>query len=75
VGKGGVVRDPALHRSAIEMVFRAAGALNLAPTGLVRSPITGPAGNVEFLALLLPGVAAPGPLEVERLLHDALEIV
>ncbi len=72
VGKGGVVRDPALHRSAIEKVFEAAGALDLAPSNLVRSPITGPAGNVEFLAQLLLGGAAPGALEVEGWLHDVL---
>jgi 23S rRNA (cytidine1920-2'-O)/16S rRNA (cytidine1409-2'-O)-methyltransferase len=72
VGKGGVVRDPALHRSAIERVFGAAGALNLTPAGLVRSPITGPAGNVEFLALLKLGGAVPGALEVESWLHDVL---
>ena len=72
VGKGGVVRDPALHRSAVERVFRAAGALNLAPAGLVRSPVTGPAGNVEFLALLRLGGAVPDALEVESWLHEVL---
>lgn len=55
VGKGGVVRDPALHRSAIRRVLDAAAALHLAPSGLLRSPITGPAGNVEFLAWLRLG--------------------
>ncbi len=61
VGKGGVVRDPALHRAAIRKVLGEAAAANLAPGGLVRSPITGPAGNVEFLAWLR--LAAPVPPE------------
>lgn len=58
VGKGGVVRDPAVHRSVITRVLVAAQALGLAAAGLIRSPITGPAGNVEFLTLLRAGTAA-----------------
>jgi 23S rRNA (cytidine1920-2'-O)/16S rRNA (cytidine1409-2'-O)-methyltransferase len=49
VGKKGVVRDPAVHRQVLEKVTRDAAAHRLAVRGLIRSPITGPAGNVEFL--------------------------
>jgi len=63
VGKGGVVRDPALHRTVIERVLTEATASGLAPAGLIRSPVTGPAGNVEFLAWLRLGGDAP-PAEV-----------
>lgn len=59
VGKGGVVRDPALHRAAILKVLGEAAALDLALGGLIRSPITGPAGNIEFLAWLRLGAPAP----------------
>ena len=59
VGKGGVVREPALHRAVIVKVLDDAAALALAPGGLIRSPITGPAGNVEFLAWLRLGVPLP----------------
>lgn len=52
VGRGGVVRDPALHGDAIAKVLAAATEVRLAPTGLIRSPVIGPAGNVEFLAWL-----------------------
>ncbi len=52
VGKGGVVRDPRLHREVIRKVFAEAAAVGLAPAGLIRSPVIGPAGNVEFLAWL-----------------------
>lgn len=58
VGKGGVVRDPATHRVVLREALAGAAELGLTPRGLVRSPITGPAGNVEFLAWLQPGGAA-----------------
>jgi 23S rRNA (cytidine1920-2'-O)/16S rRNA (cytidine1409-2'-O)-methyltransferase len=63
VGRGGVVRDPAVHRAAIEKVLREAATCGLAPAGLLRSPIIGPAGNVEFLAWLRPAAAASGNFE------------
>lgn len=52
VGRGGVVRDPAVHEEVIAHI-RASGE---AEAGLVwqrciPSPLKGPAGNVEFLAL------------------------
>ena len=49
VGKGGVVRDPAAHRDAIATVIAAGNTLNWTARGLVGSPITGPAGNHEYL--------------------------
>ncbi len=52
VGKGGVVRDPDAHGDAIAGVIAAAAVLGLAARGLVASPITGPAGNHEYLLWL-----------------------
>ncbi len=52
VGKGGVVRDPRAHRDAILTVIEAARPLAWAPAALVASPITGPAGNHEYLLWL-----------------------
>ncbi len=49
VGKGGVVRDPAVHRAVLEDVTSAMAALGLTLLGLMASPLVGPAGNVEFL--------------------------
>ena len=64
VGKGGVVRDPAAHCDAIAGVVAAAQALGLRAAGLVASPITGPAGNHEYLLWLQAagdaGLAAEG---------------
>jgi len=53
VGKGGVVRDPAAHVDAIAGVISAAAELDWQAAGLVGSPITGPAGNHEYLLWLV----------------------
>lgn len=52
VGKGGVVRDEAARRGAVEKIRTWATANGLLAEGDVESPITGPAGNVEYLLLL-----------------------
>lgn len=52
VGHGGVVRNPKTHRRVIQSVFDDLPELGLRAVGLTASPITGPAGNVEFLAHL-----------------------
>jgi 23S rRNA (cytidine1920-2'-O)/16S rRNA (cytidine1409-2'-O)-methyltransferase len=49
VGKGGVVRDPALHARVCEDVRGWIEGLGWEVQGIVVSPITGPQGNVEFL--------------------------
>ncbi len=69
VGKGGVVRDPLVHRAVLRDVLAFAAGAGLPARGLARSPITGPAGNVEFLAWLAP----EGPaLDVEAAIREAL---
>jgi 23S rRNA (cytidine1920-2'-O)/16S rRNA (cytidine1409-2'-O)-methyltransferase len=52
VPRGGVVRDPAVHREVLLRFGEDAAAAGFAPADLIRSPITGSDGNVEFLALL-----------------------
>jgi len=56
VGKGGVVRDPAVHVAVCEDV-RAwlDGMDDWSVEGIVESPITGPEGNVEFLIVARKG--------------------
>lgn len=49
VGKGGVVRDPALHQRVCDEVRGWLEGLGWQVEGIVESPITGPQGNVEFL--------------------------
>ena len=49
VGKGGVVRDPALHARVCEEARAWLESSGWQVQGIVESPITGPEGNVEFL--------------------------
>jgi 23S rRNA (cytidine1920-2'-O)/16S rRNA (cytidine1409-2'-O)-methyltransferase len=56
VGKGGVVRDPAVHRRVCDEVAVWLTASGWVVEDVVQSPITGPEGNVEFVILAqLPG--------------------
>jgi len=49
VGKGGVVRDPAVHARVCEEVRAWLEGQGWHALGIAQSPITGPEGNVEFL--------------------------
>jgi len=49
VGKGGVVRDPALHQRVCDEVQGWLEDIGWQVDGIVPSPISGPEGNVEFL--------------------------
>jgi 23S rRNA (cytidine1920-2'-O)/16S rRNA (cytidine1409-2'-O)-methyltransferase len=50
VGKGGIVRDDARREAALRDVIEFAAGLGLESEGAIESPITGAAGNREFLA-------------------------
>ncbi len=52
VGKKGVVRDPNDHANAIAQVLQAAQKIGWVYKGLTWSPLTGPAGNIEYLLWL-----------------------
>ncbi|HVA85212.1 MAG TPA: TlyA family RNA methyltransferase [Candidatus Saccharimonadales bacterium] len=62
--KGGVVRDPAIHRLVLERTGTSAAALGLEVRGAMASPLLGPAGNREFFLHL--GVAPGTAHERER---------
>ena len=49
VGKGGVVRDPALHREVCDRIGAWLAERGWPVVGIVESPIRGPEGNIEFL--------------------------
>ena len=49
VGKGGVVRDPAVHQRVCDAAADWIGSRGWTVVGVEPSPITGPEGNVEFL--------------------------
>lgn len=61
VGKGGVVRDPAVWRAALRRVAASAAAVGWQVVGATVSPLRGPAGNVEFLLHLAGGHGAREP--------------
>ncbi len=48
VGKGGIVRDPALQRQAVDKITRAAARLGLANLAVHESRLPGAEGNREF---------------------------
>lgn len=53
VGRGGVVRDPALHEQAVEKIRAFTATLpGITWAGLIESPILGGEGNKEYLACL-----------------------
>jgi len=67
VGKGGVVRDDTARRGAVDKIRTWAAAHGFTAGDDVESPITGPAGNVEYLLLLhtaeraAPATTEPAP--------------
>jgi 23S rRNA (cytidine1920-2'-O)/16S rRNA (cytidine1409-2'-O)-methyltransferase len=75
IGKGGVVRDAAIHRLVLERTTALATANGLGTLGLVASPLQGPAGNIEFLAWLKLS-APPGdvPTMIDLALAEAARI-
>ncbi len=72
VGKGGVVKLPEVHRRVLQEVLTVAQADGFTVAGLIRSPLKGPAGNIEFLVWLLHGIEPPAPPDMEALIDAAL---
>ena len=67
----GVVRDPQIHRRVLLEVISFAAQIGFQIQGLIRSPLLGPKGNVEFLAWLILASAEtipPGDSKLEDLL-------
>ncbi|MEJ2599490.1 MAG: TlyA family RNA methyltransferase [Anaerolineales bacterium] len=63
--RNGVIRDTHIHARVLSETLEYAQQAGFGVNGLVRSPLIGPKGNVEFLAWLLyppaTGTAAHGP--------------
>jgi len=77
IGKGGVVRDPAVHRRVLAQVLAWGREWGLRSPGLIPSPIKGPAGNVEFLVGWERGAGAPDVADevlIERAMQGADEV-
>ena len=72
VGRGGLVRDPELHRRVIAEILSAGEALGLAPRGVCLSPLPGAEGNREyFLHFAMRGPALPAG-EMEKSIQEAI---
>ncbi|WP_456847505.1 TlyA family RNA methyltransferase [Cellulomonas sp. P5_C6] len=75
LGSGGVVRLPELWVDAVVGVARVAAGLGLAVLGVVRSPLPGPSGNVEFfLWLRRPADGSPVEVPVDQITADVLGV-
>ena len=76
VGRGkGVIRDEAVHRQVLQNVLGFAQTEGFGVLGLIRSPLSGPKGNMEFLAWLqLPGLGESrhGTARLEKLIESIL---
>ncbi|MGI6167303.1 MAG: TlyA family RNA methyltransferase [Eubacteriales bacterium] len=55
VGRGGIVRDKKYHLSAIKKVVECTGLSGFGCLGVIRSPIAGGDGNIEYLAAYMLG--------------------
>ena len=71
LGSGGVVRDPALRTEAVLTVADVAGSLGLGTAGVVRSPLPGPAGNIEVFLWLRRDAPKPDPEHVAAAVSHA----
>jgi 23S rRNA (cytidine1920-2'-O)/16S rRNA (cytidine1409-2'-O)-methyltransferase len=60
VGKGGVVRDPAIHQRVCDEAAAWVASKGWTVLGIETSPITGPEGNVEFLLGAIKGESSAG---------------
>ena len=72
VGKGGVVRDPDVHRSVLQAALQFCAKSAWLVRGLMVSPIKGPAGNIEFLLHLAPGGPESAEPAFEPLIATAM---
>jgi 23S rRNA (cytidine1920-2'-O)/16S rRNA (cytidine1409-2'-O)-methyltransferase len=72
VGRGGVVRDPETRRETVLVVAGAAVEAGLGVHGVTRSPLPGPAGNVEYFLWLRRDVPGLGPDDVEAAVRRAV---
>lgn len=70
VGKRGVVRDPIIHQRVLQRIVAFAEQAHFSLLNLTVSPIKGPAGNIEFLALFCK--KHPHPDQMDTTARDRL---
>ena len=67
VGKKGVVREPHLHAEVLQDIVDFAPTFGWQVQAIDFSPITGPEGNIEFLAKITPRVSENEPVTPEMI--------
>ena len=72
VGKGGVVRDPEVHRRVLREVAEAALDWQAEPVGVVDSGLPGPKGNREFFLHLVHRDRPARPDELDTWIDRAV---
>ena len=73
VGRGGIIRDPALHREVLEKVADFARQSGWSLRNVLRCPVKGAEGNVEFFVHLAPSGPGIGPETAAEKIAAALE--
>jgi 23S rRNA (cytidine1920-2'-O)/16S rRNA (cytidine1409-2'-O)-methyltransferase len=73
VGKGGVVRDPAVHADVLERVGRWLQDKGAVVEGVCDSGHPGPKGNVEYFILFRDATAAEDPEPLDELVRTAVD--
>ena len=73
VGKGGIIKDPAVHRRVLREIAVYATSQDLSVLNLMRSPITGKKGNVEFLMWLRNGGSSCSDSEVLAIIRRLVD--
>ena len=71
VGRGGLVKDKKQHIAAIRRVVSCAMENNLAPSGIMKSPIEGGDGNTEFLMFAIKhGIASVSEKDITEAVYE-----
>ena len=72
VGKGGIVKDPSIHKEVILRVCGYAKDNGLNPVDLTKSPITGAKGNQEYLILLKKETGSSDEMLTEQKIDEVI---
>ncbi|MDE2820209.1 MAG: TlyA family RNA methyltransferase [Chloroflexota bacterium] len=73
VGKGGIIKDPAVHKRVLQEIAMYAASHGFSILDLMRSPITGKKGNVEFLMWLRNGGSSCSDSEVLAIIRRLVD--
>lgn len=71
VERGGVVRDPKVRAEAVRRVVDRGHELGLGVMGVVRSPLPGPAGNVEYFLWLRAGASGLDHRDIDHIVAES----